>query len=208
MALIKCSECGKEILDKSSKYCIYCGCPNIENKIKYKVKNKEKKKNKPLYLIPLVVILTLVPIIIITGIVIIGIGNDLLESEYKSVENGNSIEEIENNKIAKLISGYVEAVGKQYTINIVDIKTTNEVGIYLIGITAYNNENDNFKDYIFTDTNEESIMSSFANLIKYQAAGNIESKEKSELILKEYNESPSLNSERVSIINTYLKNIN
>lgn len=33
MALIKCSECGKEISDKS-KTCIHCGCP-VENETKY-----------------------------------------------------------------------------------------------------------------------------------------------------------------------------
>ena len=34
MALIKCSECGKEISDKA-KACIHCGCPIEEQTIKY-----------------------------------------------------------------------------------------------------------------------------------------------------------------------------
>ena len=41
MALIKCSECGKEISDKSKK-CIHCGCPLNEKKKKSK-KNKNSK---------------------------------------------------------------------------------------------------------------------------------------------------------------------
>ena len=34
MALIKCSECGKEISDKA-KACIHCGCPIEKQNIKY-----------------------------------------------------------------------------------------------------------------------------------------------------------------------------
>lgn len=46
MALIKCSECGKEISDKATN-CIHCGCPInvIENKETKKLE-KEKKKNQ------------------------------------------------------------------------------------------------------------------------------------------------------------------
>lgn len=39
MALIKCSECGKEISDKA-KVCIHCGCPVFKENIK----NEKKKK--------------------------------------------------------------------------------------------------------------------------------------------------------------------
>ncbi len=36
MALIKCSECGKEISDKANN-CIHCGCPIIQTEEKYKI---------------------------------------------------------------------------------------------------------------------------------------------------------------------------
>lgn len=44
MALIKCSECGKEISDKS-KNCIHCGCPINKEKITHKEKIETKKEN-------------------------------------------------------------------------------------------------------------------------------------------------------------------
>lgn len=87
MALIKCPECGQEISDKSSKYCSYCGCPNVEDKIKHEVKNKKNKKKWPVYLIPLIVISAVVPIIIIVFIIIVGMGNDLLESAGNDINN-------------------------------------------------------------------------------------------------------------------------
>lgn len=41
MALIKCSECGKEISDKA-KTCIYCGCP-IEKETSKEIKESKEK---------------------------------------------------------------------------------------------------------------------------------------------------------------------
>ena len=43
MALIKCSECGKEISDKA-KNCIHCGCPTKNENDSKTNKNQEKKK--------------------------------------------------------------------------------------------------------------------------------------------------------------------
>jgi len=71
MALIKCSDCGKEISDKSS-VCIHCGCPleqvKEENKtiIKKEVEDtKENKKNKLFLILAGILVLVILIVVII-----------------------------------------------------------------------------------------------------------------------------------------------
>lgn len=102
MALIKCSECGKEISDKAAS-CPHCGCPvskitdiqcntttSFEQSIYENDPKAAKKKNKPL------------PFIIIGGIIMIAIIAILIAS-LAGGEKGN----IASNGISKVTDGKI-----------------------------------------------------------------------------------------------------
>ena len=86
MALIKCSECGKKISDKSTT-CINCGCPVKEIKKqekkeeeRIKKENKPKKDHKKLIII-IISLCILIPIIII-----------IISKIYKNYQEKQNIE--------------------------------------------------------------------------------------------------------------------
>lgn len=64
MAMIKCSECGKEISDKAGN-CPNCGCPVETQKSEREKKNKSNKKSKKSFLLIAAFAIIILAIIII-----------------------------------------------------------------------------------------------------------------------------------------------
>ena len=162
MALIKCSECGKEI-SSSAKMCPHCGASN-------KISNNKKSNKKILFIVIFILLIVLVGSIFAYHLIKNNNDENLSTSEqknseeyytffpYPTINNKEQLNKvIENDKVILFIAQSTCSYSKQFSPIVDDLANDYDLKVYLImadeiDFNELTNDNSDFSN--FFNTNE------------------------------------------------------